>query len=248
MSPPLALASARLAAVAGVAHGFSIRLDDRAAFLDSVLPGLGAEGALGRRGTGDASRLVMLGQVHEARIFDVRGEDDGRTPPDGFDAVTTDRPGVALGIRTADCAPLLVADRRRAVVGAAHAGWRGAAAGIAMALVRHLGDGYGSRPEDLVAAIGPTIGACCFEVGPEVVEALARLVPTREGWAKGPPGAKAHVDLVDVNRRQLIAAGLDPQAIDLTSPCTVCDARGFASYRRDGSAAGRQLSVIALAP
>ncbi len=88
------------------------------------------------------------------------------------DGVMTDEHGVALVVQVADCVPLLMADPRTGAVAAVHAGWRGTAANIAAAAVRRLQQQYGCRPEDLVAAIGPCIGACCYQVGPEVREAF----------------------------------------------------------------------------
>jgi purine-nucleoside/S-methyl-5'-thioadenosine phosphorylase / adenosine deaminase len=147
------------------------------------------------------------------------------------DALITDQAGVAVSVRTADCFPILLADPRRRVVAAVHAGWRGTAAGVAAATLEKMRAEFGSEPGDAYAAIGPGIGACCYEVGSEV----ARLF--------GFDGA-ARVDLAAANRQQLIAAGVPGAQIETPGACTRCDARQFHSYRRDGQRAGRQISFI----
>jgi YfiH family protein len=159
--------------------------------------------------------------------------------PAEADALVTADPDRWIGIRTADCVPLLIADREGRAVAAVHAGWRGTVANIAGETVGRLGDLYGCRPEELVAAVGPCIAKCCFEVGPEVA---ARFEPLFE------PGMDLNrIDLVEANRRQLIAAGLSPGAIDTTRLCTACDEREFHSYRRDRELSGRMVAAIALA-
>jgi YfiH family protein len=147
------------------------------------------------------------------------------------DALVTAERGITVSIRTADCLPILIADRHRGAVAAVHAGWRGTVAGIAGAAVEKLGRDYGSRPEDLVAAIGPGIGECCYEVGEEVARLLGE---DRAGRA----------NLAEHNRRQLERAGIISACIDVVSPCTFCEAERFWSYRREGQRAGRMISFI----
>jgi YfiH family protein len=147
------------------------------------------------------------------------------------DALITGRPGVTVSVRTADCFPILLADRRRRVVAAVHAGWRGTAAGVVTGTLEKMRAEFGSEPGDVYASIGPGIGACCYEVGPEV----GRLF----GF-----GGAARVDLAAANRQQLIAAGVPAAQIEMPGACTRCDARQFHSYRRDGERAGRQISFI----
>lgn len=147
------------------------------------------------------------------------------------DALVTVEPGVTVSIRTADCLPILIADPRTGAVAAVHAGWRGTVAGITGAAVAKLAADFGSRPEDLVAAIGPGIGVCCYEVGEEVAHQLG----------------EAHagcVNLAEHNRRQLERAGIARECIDVISSCTFCDADQFWSYRREGERAGRMISFI----
>lgn len=154
------------------------------------------------------------------------------------DAIVTDTPGWYLTIRTADCVPVLLADTRRRVIAAVHAGWRGTVQAIVFKAVKNLGERYGSRPGDLVAAIGPGICGQCYEVGPEVA---AQFRP----WL---PELVDHIDLAEVNRRQLLEAGLEPARIFAGAPCTSSNPEDFFSWRRDRVRAGRLVSAIALRP
>lgn len=143
------------------------------------------------------------------------------------DALISTHPGRIVSIRTADCLPILLADPRTGAVAAVHAGWRGTVAQIATATVRRMG----SRPEDILAAIGPGIGKCCYEVGADVARQFGEKDACR-------------LDLADYNRRQLENAGLKPSNIDVISACTFCNVDEFFSYRREGERAGRMISYI----
>ena len=147
------------------------------------------------------------------------------------DALITDRPGVAVSVRTADCYPILLADVRTRAVAAVHAGWRGTAARIVAEALDKMRAQFGTRPADVIAAIGPGIGACCYEVGPEVA---------REFGITG----RTHLDLAEANRRQLAAAGVPEAQIDLLGQCTCCGVERFHSYRRDREQAGRMIAYI----
>jgi YfiH family protein len=199
----------------------------------------------------DGARLVEVRQVHGARVLDA----DALTPEQAAeleaDGLFACAPGRALAVRTADCAPILLAavgdDGRARAVAAVHAGWRGATSGIvAEALARFAALGH--APHRLFAAIGPTIGVEAFEVGDEVVEA-ARLAlggeapPTQRG-----PSGRAHLDLPELVRRLLERGGIPSARIDLVGGCTCAQPERFFSHRRDRGVTGRQLSAIALAP
>lgn len=162
--------------------------------------------------------------------------DDGRELPEHADALVTRQEGQWVGIRTADCVPLLIADPEQRIVGAIHAGWRGTVANIAAVAVETMQREYGSRPSRLLAAIGPCIAECCFEVGPEVSGQFRALFPERANLR--------HVDLPEANRRQLLAAGLTGDHIDVSGLCTACDAAAFHSYRRDRELSGRMAAAI----
>jgi YfiH family protein len=160
------------------------------------------------------------------------------------DASVTSVHGPVLAVQTADCVPILIADSSARCVAAIHAGWRGTAARITEQTVKRLAEKFAVKPEDLIAVIGPHIGVCCYEVGEEVVRAIA----DPEAFERRPEWPKPHLNLGIANRNQLIAAGLKAEQIEVSSLCTRCRADLFFSYRREGEQAGRLLSVIGIAP
>lgn len=210
----------------------------RAAILDCI-PWL--EHGFGTRethGWPDGSRLVTLHQIHSDRVVRV----DGGTLPGRAgegDALITNHPGILVGVRTADCVPILIVDPVRRAVAAVHAGWRGTAAGIAQKAIEKMRCEFSSNPGDLLAAIGPAIGPCCYEIGPEVASQFAPLFPER-----GDLQGRARIDLSEANRRQLVAAGMGESQIATGAPCTFCSPT-LHSYRRDRSQ-GRMVSVIGI--
>jgi YfiH family protein len=193
------------------------------------------------------NHLRLVKQVHGIDAIVVRrGESAPSSRPQG-DIIVTDDPSLAIGVRVADCAPILLHDPIRQAVGAAHAGWRGTAAGAARAAVRAMEQAFGSRPADLVAAIGPCLGACCGEVGPDVVEAF-RAGGAGEAsiaaWFTPGTGDRSFLDLERANRDQLEAAGVRPEAIFASGLCTKTYLARLHSYRGDREAAGRMVGVI----
>jgi polyphenol oxidase len=138
---------------------------------------------------------------------------------------------------------VLLVDPKRHLVAAAHAGWRGTAAGVASVAVDAL-VARGSRPEDLVAALGPGIGPCCYEVGDEVRAAFG---PSRAAFFRPGPNGRPHLDLRGANARQLVAEGLRPEALHHVADCTRCRADLYHSYRRQGKGAGRMISFVGFA-
>jgi hypothetical protein len=194
------------------------------------------------------AHLVRVRQVHGSSVLVVRaGETHDPARPGEADIVLSDDPSRVVAIQTADCVPILIADTRTGVVGAAHAGWRGLAARVPETAVRRMTAEFGSRPADLVAAIGPSISAGRYEVGEDVrdrfeagfpAELLARWFPsaTRAGhW---------RFDGQQSARDQLVAAGLLEAQVHSTGLCTAEHAELFCSYRRDGSQAGRMAAAI----
>lgn len=209
-------------------------------FVSTLLAGTGTvEHLFGTAAWRPEGPLLRLRQVHSARIIDAS---EWREDLEA-DGVVTNRPGLRLSIRTADCVPLLLCDPAAPAIAAIHAGWRGAAAGIGREAVGFLQARYGSDPRRLVAALGPAIGGCCYEVGPEVAHLFRTLFPERNDL-----DARTRIDLREALRRQLLAAGLDPARIDVSPHCTRCGGSQFYSYRRDGARAGRMISFIALQP
>lgn len=191
----------------------------------------------------ETSRLYVVSQVHgvAARVID-EGEDREQVLRAVGDVTLSRAPGVACGVRTADCVPILIGDRASGAVAAIHSGWKGTVANVAAAGVRALRDLIGGRG-DLVAAIGPHIEACCFEVGADVAAELAGCSSLGESVVAA-YGNKPHVNLRAIVRAQLEAEGLAGTAIDDVRGCTVGDRERFHSFRRDGKVGGRLLSAI----
>jgi YfiH family protein len=203
--------------------------------------------------------LVGVRQIHSALARVVRAEDgalegrlqtaEGKAVWEG-DGLITDVPGVLLGVGTADCVPVLVVDVEKRVVAAFHAGWRGTVARIVERGVAMMGAEYGSRVEDLVAAVGPSIGACCYAVGEEVRAEFARQF----GYAEelfGQRDGSVRLNLWEANSRQLVEAGVGEERIAVVGECTACarDESGalrYFSHRGEKGVAGRMLNVVGI--
>jgi YfiH family protein len=193
-------------------------------------------------------RVVTLNQVHGRQVIAVkRGESMPATRPDA-DIVISDNPEAAIAVRAADCVPLLIGDPRSGAVAAVHAGWRGTAAGAATAAVEALAREFGAEAGDLVAAIGPSIGVCCYEVGPELVDAfLAAGHPSDQvhRWFMTPAGArKPRLDTWAANRDQLMLAGVAEENIHTCGLCTASHLELFPSFRAEKEKTGRLAAVI----
>ena len=186
--------------------------------------------------------LVRMKQVHRADVFVAHGKPE--TQPQADIAVTDDS-SIAVSVRTADCIPVLAADRRTGAVAAVHAGWKGTAAGAAMVAVRALTSKYGARPDDIIAAVGPGIGPCHYEVGPELAEHFSAH-PDAPAWFTR--DTTLRLDLWRATRDQLTRAGVPPQQIHVCALCTFEHPAFFHSYRRDGNSAGRLVAAIRSGP
>lgn len=188
--------------------------------------------------------VLQVSQVHGARVVDA-----GLVAPAvEADGILSTRPGTVVGIRTADCAPILLAgvdEDGTPHVAAVHAGWRGAVANIPGVAVAALAD-RGASPDRLVAAVGPTIGLDNFEVGPEVVEAARMALDGEEPRTIVNARGRQHLDLVDLIRRLLTRAGIADDHIDVVGGCTVADPELYFSHRRDQGVTGRHLAAIAV--
>jgi YfiH family protein len=205
-------------------------------------------------------RLVTVRQVHSGMVRAVGPRDgalEGRLEtPEGKavlegDGLVTNVPGVLLGVGTADCAPVLVVDRGRRAVGAFHAGWRGTVARIAEQGIEAMRREYGSRAEDLEAAVGPSIGQCCYAVGDEVKGKFATEFEYGEELFRR-DGGQMYVDLWEANRRQLLDAGVATEKIAVVGECTACardtaGERRYFSHRAERGVAGRMLNVVGIA-
>jgi hypothetical protein len=221
-------------------------------------------------GAPPSMKLVTLKQIHSSSVLSVGEREISEAEPSQGDGLITNQPGILLAIQTADCIPVLIADVKKKAVAAFHAGWRGTVKRIVEGGVGKMRVAFRSRPEDLVAAIGPGIAACCYAVGEDVRTEFASQFsyaqqlfhevsdsdPIREKYpmlfltARAPGhsnlGPSLHLDLMEANRRQLLAAGLRADAITIIGDCTRCQNNRYFSYRAEQGFTGRLLSVIGI--
>lgn len=183
-------------------------------------------------------RIQILTQIHSDKVLVVRGPDLLDTS-NRADAMVTDVHGVFLGVKTADCVPVLAYDPVGGVIAAIHAGWRGLAKDIISKALATMGEHYGSHADDLLVAVGPAAGSCCYEVGKEFVDLFAAdLMVKRKG--------KLYLDLKAAARHHLLTHGVKSDNCWQSEACTICSGQDFASFRRNGDKAGRQISYIGL--
>lgn len=187
----------------------------------------------------DPAQLQATRHVHGTAVWKV-----GEPEVAECDGLVCDRVGPVLGAFAADCIPILFADPIARVIGAAHAGWRGTVGGVAANVVARMVE-LGSKPADIRVALGPSIGPCCFEVGPEVVEQFRAAFGDVPGMVVAGP-KKEHIDLRVASRTVLERAGVAPDHLDDRPPCTRCEADRFFSYRRDGREGGVHMGFIAM--
>lgn len=193
----------------------------------------------------EVRRIARVRQVHGAVVRVVHAGEDGGAIPEA-DAAITGVAGLAVAVVAADCVPLLLADPVTGAVAAVHAGWRGTAANIPAAAVRAMTREFGVDPAHLVAAIGPSIGACCYAVGPELVTAFeqaGQLRPDVDRWFSTRDG-RLVLDLWRANHDLLAAAGVRPSNIHVAGLCTQTHREVFESFRADGEAAGRMAAIV----
>ena len=192
----------------------------------------------------DLEAVTSGWQVHGDTVAVVSSSDGGQTLAD-TDALITNVRGRLLLIRLADCVPVFLYDPERQVVGLAHAGWKGTLLEIASKTARAMVVTYGSRPEAIVAGLGPAIGPCCFEVGPEVVGAVRALFGrAADSVLDMRPGGRAHLNIWEANVLQLREVGL--AQIEVADICTCCRMDLFFSYRGEKGRTGRFAAVIGL--
>jgi len=199
------------------------------------------------------SGIVSVRQVHGDSICVVGASgDEDRSGPGSVssfrdracDALVTNRKGLAITVRTADCLPILIWDEGQKVVAAVHAGWRGSLKAIASKTVLTMRASFGSRPADFRVGIGPAIGPCCYEVDGPVLEPLRAEFDYWKDVVQETGGGKGMLDLAGLNLRQLIASGVPADRVSVAGLCTFCHADRFYSYRRDGHSAGGMINGI----
>lgn len=181
-------------------------------------------------------------QTHQCGALWCAG--DGSMHRVSADILLSDAKRCAVAVRSADCLPILLADVRLHRVAAIHAGWRGTAAAVACVAVRAL-LARGSRVEDLYAAMGPSIGRCCFRIDTATAQALCAHTAAAAQYIHPADGSQCYADLAAINRLQLRLAGVAGQQIEQLGDCTYCHPSEFFSYRREGAQAGRHLAVVA---
>jgi YfiH family protein len=185
---------------------------------------------------GNPSVDVTLRQTHSDVVLNAIGLADRECEGD---ALVSNQPGLAIGIRTADCVPILLLDSKTHAIAAIHAGWRGTAAQIARKAVERLRADFSSSPDNLFAAIGPSIRPCCYQVGAEVAGQFVLHFPEWTGDIDRRP-----LDLPEANSRQLIAAGVPETHIFDSGLCTACSTANLFSYRREPENPGRMIAAI----
>ena len=225
--------TSHLLSAAGVAHGFSLRSagDDRSRLRDAA--GLGAD-------------IATVKQVHGDRVVDARLREvlpPTQEQPDGADALVA-LETEAVGVKVADCVPVLLYDTQSGAAAAVHSGWRGTRLHIAARGVRALQKTAGSDPARILAAVGPSIGRCCYKVSAELAAEFRALFGP-EAAEDPAQNTNPRLDLRYCVTRALLAAGVPSGSIEHVPGCTSCDSGSFFSFRRDKGAAGRHLAFIA---
>lgn len=257
-------------------HGFSTRPGGESDFRGEKVLNLGftewdtRENVLENRrhfqcalGAGD-SALIALKQIHSdvVHLFE-----DSPVEPCRGDASATTRLGLLLAVQTADCVPILLADLKKRAVAAVHAGWRGTLQRIVAKTIGKMQMQFGSKPADMLVAVGPSIGGCCYEVGTDVAVEFKSQFPNASDWfdelrtgdepnplqwlnmappGHQPPPKNVLLDLRKANRAQLIGAGLRAQNIIVSDLCTACRRDLFFSYRKEAGTTGRLMSLIGI--
>ena len=188
----------------------------------------------------DTHKIYLPVQQHTGRVHVV----EANLEPAIADAVVTRNRGILIGVRTADCVPILIHDRTAHVIGAVHAGWRGTAQEILKNTLRTLKDRFFSSPQNIVIAIGPAIRSSCYEVGYEVVEAVQRA--TGEGDYVTMLGEKCFIDLQAANRYQALSMGVPEDHLWISEECTSCLPDKYFSYRLSKGSTGKQGAFIKL--
>ena len=220
------------------------------AFFTGIIPGVDKDAVCRLMGISGRD-LIMPVQRHTSRVLVYDGEEADKFLPEPADAVITGLSAVAIGVKTADCVPILLADEKKGAIGAVHAGWRGTAAAILPAAIGKMNEACCCRPEDIRIAIGPSIRGCCYEVGRDVLTQVSeatggflKILATNENGI-----LKARLDLAEANRAQALQAGAKAENIWVSDVCTCCNTGRFNSYRREtiagtGHDGGRQGGFI----
>jgi len=215
-------------------------LENRRRFL-KLFPNESGEWALAGCWQVHGSNVRLINDLAEAKPAE-----DARGDTIYCDAIVSNATGVLAGVKTADCVPILIGDPVTSAFAAVHAGWRGTLAEVAIKALDRMGLAYQTNPRDVRVAIGPAAAACCYEVGPDVIEPFRTRFAGQDLFTET-RSEHACIDLLAANRAQLVSAGVDPDRIGIAPLCTMCRTDLFFSYRREKSLhgkVGRLMSVI----
>ncbi len=191
--------------------------------------------------------IVSLQQIHSTRVVVIdRSVEAGVLSAGEGDALVTDQPELLLVVRTADCVPVLMLDSKAGVIGAIHAGWRGAVGGVVRETIQTCLAQFGSEVTHLHVAIGPSIGPCCYEVDSQVIEPLRRHYPDWLGVLQDITAEKGMLDLKKLIWHQILACGVPEHQVEQIEYCTRCREDLFFSYRREGKVNGTMMSGVML--
>jgi polyphenol oxidase len=195
-------------------------------------------------------KFVTVTQVHgdDLLLIDEPNQDYSHFLKLECDGIITNQPEVMIGVCVADCFPVLLMDPVNRVIAVLHAGWKGTAAGICKKGVEALVSMFGADPRNILAAVGPGIGACCYEVDAPVIDAFRKGEAGVPGFIEEKGAGKWRLDLSMANLRQLLRAGLREENVETEKLCVSCSKDFFYSYRRDGGETGRQMGFIMLQP
>jgi polyphenol oxidase len=194
-------------------------------------------------------KLAACWQVHGTDVLVVRDPEDPRSENERCDALATNLKGVLLGVKTADCVPVIIGDPQSGACAAVHAGWRGTLDEIVRHALARMREEFGTEPKDVRSALGPAALGCCYEVGAEVIDSFRAKFTDADSLFKPTAAGHALVDLHEANHRQLVEAGVTPERIHALPLCTMCRPDLFFSYRQDRKLygrTGRLLSVIGM--
>jgi polyphenol oxidase len=190
--------------------------------------------------------FLVVNQVHGDDIFVINPQGDyfSSRAELNYDAVVTCRPNLAVCIKTADCVPVFFADRIKKVIAVVHAGWRGSALGISAKVIRLMQSQYGSLPQDILTAIGPSIGRCCYEIDAATADAFRQQKNNESFLFAGRVKNKWMLDLPEANRRQILDCGIPQKNIESSGYCTTCRQDIFFSHRGAGGITGMQINFM----
>jgi uncharacterized protein, YfiH family len=191
-------------------------------------------------------QFLVVNQVHGDAIFVIKPHGSYFSTRDelNYDAIVTNRANLAICIKTADCVPVFIVDKVKKVIAVVHAGWRSSALGISAKVIKLMQNQYGSLSENILAAIGPSIGSCCYEVDQATADAFRQQNNYELFLQQGKKKDKWMLDLPEANRLQILEAGVPENNIEVSEFCTTCNQDMFFSHRGSGGITGRQINFM----